>query len=107
MSSETTPSPSPSHIFSDEVADDVRVVVYSLEYTRGVLGMSEEDIGRYGLPRALKYKGCDVLVPIPSGKSTRSSMKNLLRQRSQKHPEKSPRDLASDISTEMASSYFK
>lgn len=94
-------------MFGDEVADDVRVVVYSLEYTRDVLGMSEEDIGRYGLPRALKYKGCDVLVPIPSGKSTRSSMKKLLKQRAMEYPEKNDRELASDISTEMASNYFK
>lgn len=98
---------SPVPMFGDEVANEVRVVIYSFKYTRDVLGMSEDDIAKYGLPRALKYEGCDILVPIPSGRSTRSSMKKLIKQRASQEPGKSSEELALDISTEMASNYFK
>ena len=94
-------------IFKMERVQDVYVVEYTEEYSKNVLGVTDEEMTKYGLPMALKYEGCDVLIPIPSSRSTKSSMKKLVKKKAESSPEKGKSILAEDISTELASKYFK
>ncbi len=94
-------------IFKTDRVENVYVVEYTEEYAKNVLGVTDEEMDKYGLPMALKYDGCDVLIPIPSSRSTKSSMKKLVKQKAESSPEKSKSELSDDISTELASNYFK
>jgi len=94
-------------IFKTERVPNVYVVEYTEEYAKNVLGVTDEEMSKYGLPMALKYEGCDVLIPVPSSRSTKSSMKKLVKEKSGDSPDKSKSELAEDVSTELASNYFK
>ena len=94
-------------MFKTEPTTDVYVVEYTEEYSKRVIGISDEEIKKYGLPKALKYEGCDVLIPIPSLKSTNSSMRKLVKQKAKDSPDKSKSELSNDISDDLASKYFK
>jgi len=94
-------------IFKTERVQDVYVVEYTEEYAKNVIGVTDEEISKYGLPTALKYDGCDVIIPIPSFRSTKSSMKKLVKEKAGISPDKSKSELAEDVSTELASNYFK
>ena len=94
-------------MFKNEPSTDVYVVEYTEEYAKRVIGVSDEEIAKYGLPKALKYEGCDVLIPIPSLKSTKSSMRKLVKTKSKDSPEKNKTDISNDISDDLASTYFK
>jgi len=93
-------------MFNSEPTTDVHVVEYTEEYSKRIIGISDEEIKKYGLPKALKYKGLDILIPIPSLKSTKSSMRKLVKHKANDSPEKSKTEISNDISDELASKYF-
>ena len=59
-----------SSAFSGSSADGVSVVTYESEYgedyVKDILKLDAQAIENGGQPMALKYDGCDVLIPIPS-----------------------------------------
>lgn len=71
-----------------------------------VLGMSEKEIDKYGLPRAIKFKDCDVLVPIPTCKSVKSSMKKLVHKKRESDDTLSQYEAVSLVNMEISKSYF-
>ena len=92
--------------YQDHEEDDIKVVQYTKEYTMRVLGMTEEDIRKYGCPSALKYDGCDVVIPIPSIKSVRSNMRKIVKTESTTNDEKDLNKLAKIVSTKLAKEFF-
>lgn len=58
---------------SSSSASGVKIVtyesVYGKDYVKDILKLSAQDIENGGQPMALKYDGCDVLIPIPTKSS--------------------------------------
>ena len=92
--------------YEESKQGNITVVQYTKEYTIKVLGMTEEDIQKYGCPSALKYDGCDVVIPIPSIKSVRSNMRKFVKSESKTNDEKDPKKLAKIVSTKLAMEFF-
>ena len=80
--------------------DDVSIVIYSQEFATEKLGITKEDVEKYGPPRALKYKNCEILIPIPSYRSVRKLITKM---------ESNNTDNLSDeeISMKIAENFFK
>jgi len=55
----------------------IGVVIYSQEFATDKLGITKEDVEKYGPPRALKYKNCNILIPIPSYRAVKKIVKNM------------------------------
>jgi len=80
--------------------DDVSVVIYSQEFATDKLGITKEDVEKYGPPRALKYKNCNILIPIPSYRAVKKIVKNM--------EDNKVENLSDDeISVKIAENFFK
>jgi len=80
--------------------DDVSVVIYSQEFATDKLGITKEDVEKYGPPRALKYKNCNILIPIPSYRAVKKIVKNMENNKVE--------NLSDDeISVKIAENFFK
>lgn len=80
--------------------NDVSLVIYSQEFATEKLCITKEDVEKYGPPRALKYKNCEILIPIPSYRSVRKLIRKM---------ESNNTDNLSDeeISMKIAENFFK
>ena len=80
--------------------DDVSIVIYSQEFATEYLGITKEDVEKYGPPRALKYRNCDILVPIPSYRSVKKIIRQMENNNVDKLSDK-------EISIKIAEKFFK
>ena len=91
--------------YKDLRSSDVKVIEYNKDYAIRNLGMTIEDIDKYGCPMGLKYEGCDVVIPIPSNKSVRSNMKKVI-QKEQEETKFDSRKAGEIVSTKLAKEFF-
>lgn len=77
--------------------EEVSIVIYSQEFSTNVLGISKKDVEKYGLPRALKYKNCDLLIPIPNSKSVYKMFREMKKINEDLSPEQISGKLAMDF----------
>ena len=87
--------------------EDVSIVQYTREYSKMYLDVTDKQIQKYGLPRGLKYKGCDVIIPIPTSRSMKSTEKRLIEDEKKLHPGLEECKLKKYLSNQMAIKFFK
>lgn len=96
--------------YKDFRSSDVKIVVYDDDYVINNLGMTRQDIEKYGCPMGIKFEGCDVVIPIPSKNSVRSNMKKIIKteSRSKEHEGKNltREQIGKIISTKLAKEFF-
>lgn len=86
--------------------DEVSIVTYTEEYIKNNLNITPEDIQKYGMPMALKYKNCDIVVPIPTKKSMKLTSKELLSLEKKRSGKTDKPSLSCDISNRLAKEFF-
>lgn len=57
--------------------EDVSIVIYSQEFATDELGITEEDVKKYGLPRGIKYNNCNIIIPIPTSRIVKKMAKKM------------------------------
>lgn len=57
--------------------EDVSIVIYSQEFATNELGITEEDVKKYGLPRGIKYNNCNIIIPIPTSRIVKKMAKKM------------------------------
>lgn len=85
---------------------DVSIVTYTEEYIKNNLNITSNDIKQYGPPMAIKYKDCDIVVPIPTKKSMKLTSKELLSLEKKRTGKKDKFNLSYDVSDRLAKEFF-
>jgi len=76
--------------------EDVSIIIYSQEFATDELGITEEDVKKYGLPRGIKYNNCNIIIPIPTSRIVKKMAKKMSNELSDEQ-----------ISEKLAKDFFK
>ena len=96
-------------------SSDATIVTYDSymkdkEFSKTVLKLSEQDLKDHGAPFGLKYKDCDVVIPLPSKRSVCNAVNNkvndLMNGTSRTLTDKEKKEVMLRISENLATEFF-